>query len=228
VDPPTLLAVRRRRSSEPESMSQGVVLYLDDVEALRAALAEDGGPVEILTKDAELESVDELKRAANVRELDLTRREPYVSVWFRGYGARLHAWDDDVRSRAICYEVRSILDNCKKRWWNPEAMSSLILALVLVISVVGLGLIAVAATEAFSVPDEFLLAAAPIVLGINLALLGLSAYGREHFGFKLIPRYRHEHSTFWNRNKDTLLVQGLLLIPTNVLTALIVYFLIRD
>jgi hypothetical protein len=210
--------MRPRRRSEPESLGKGFVLYLDDVEALRAVLAYDDAHVELHTDEVELANVAELKRVSTVQELDLTRRDdPHVSVWFRGYGARIHTWEDDIRSRGMASDVRSILDKCRGRRFLSPGMIWLVLAIVAAYAVAG----------ALLVWADFFWGW-PLAAALNVVLWLGWLYSLDHFGFKLIPHYRHEHTTFWSRNKDTLIVQGVLLIPTNVVTALIVYFVTRD
>lgn len=93
-----------------------VIVYREDIELLVDKLSqkvgENDGEVTLKTDEYEYENIEELlqNEADNLTGLSISRRKPYVSVYFDGrMGLWLYAEDDSLIAKGIFAEMTSVL-----------------------------------------------------------------------------------------------------------------------
>jgi hypothetical protein len=104
-----------------------VSLFREDVVAITEALKQNDGKLRLKTEKFEYDSLEELFSNTEdpLIKLSLARDEPHISVDFDGsMGVWIYSRKDDLLSKAIFFELQSLLDS--KRKWSHLALSKLL------------------------------------------------------------------------------------------------------
>lgn len=95
-----------------------VSVFREDIIAIAEALKQNDGKLRLKTEKFEYDSLDELLANSEdpLFKMSLARDEPHISVDFDGFkGVWLYSRNDDLLSKAIFFELQSLLES-KRKW----------------------------------------------------------------------------------------------------------------
>lgn len=191
--------MERRTKSLAENVTP-VKLYLDDVDAIVQAMQAAGeGEVTVTTVDHVLRSVEELERYGEgvLRDVEIQRFNPYVSVHLRGAGAWIYTATDEPVSTGVYYKILALVARRRRRvgWLTGSSWAW----------VVGGVLINVGAPLIYATDSSPLIAfgAVLLILGLVTLIASLVSVSR---GAVLVPARKRDAPSFFQRNTDRLII----------------------
>jgi hypothetical protein len=212
----------RRKEPGDLPMVVPVRLYLEDVRALYDEIANASGGARLETDEWELESPDELVKIRESRLSTLRLRGKdasvvYVNIW--PHGAYVGRWGDAAEVVVAAGKLQDILLDCRKKPQWLFSYWSLIL---------WFGLEIVALVLLFGGIDGRTAVIVGAVLW-TLAFLGLLQLvsNRSFRGSLVYLRHRRDSPSFFKRNSDALIVNGVVSLASASLSAVITYYLTR-
>jgi len=203
--------MKRVKSTYVESLGP-VKLFLNDVEEIVSILREVSATVDIRTDEYSMESVEELKKldVDCIHELTIQCREPYVSLELDRYRIWLYIAEDTPVSRGLFEKVKEVLVRRRRRLARILRNPSLIwvpLGLLIYPIVIGLRL------------SNWSLLALGLFLLISICIWGRWAWVARFERYStIVLRRQSEHKSFWERNKDQLLLSVISAIIGGVIT----------
>lgn len=185
-----------------------VVVYLDDLEAIENVLLEKSTHIEIKTEDYKYSSIKELSEKSKnkrIQKLHIESTNPYLNIEFDKLWTRVYCSLDSLEAAGIFWKLDQIIKGTRRLgklsfFYKFSALWIINGIMVLVSKFLSLNLII---AQSVSV---LLLAFTLWILYINLT---------RHSEIVLI--YKSSKITFWNKNKDAIIV--------NLITALVTFAL---
>jgi hypothetical protein len=199
---------------------KSVRLYRDGFEEILEVITKYCESVKISSGDYEYESLDELegKQGANPTEVQIIGWSPYVYFHVsRGSMGRSWVSADGEGSETPYLLISKVLAENKRKWLRLTLHP----LVCLVYFVIGAALVLIFREPITTHFSRIFLT----VVCSSLALILLSySYAVTVGQYSYISlRRKHEKSTFWMRNKDTILVGVMVAIITAFITWLITY-----
>jgi hypothetical protein len=207
-----------RRKSENTRLIRGVRAYIDDIERLHRELAQGCESVTIETKDYEVEAISDLRDYPKDRipDLRLSGWQPSVSVNLSGIGASIHRHDSSDAAFALADRLRAILESSQRRtaWLYTWA------GYIAIIAALNTANLAISLTDPFGDSSRWVARAVAVIAVI---LSGVLLYVFLWRGAVVYRVPRHEAPSFIRRNRDALIVNGLV----GLVSVLATYFVTR-
>lgn len=187
-------------------------LYLDDLEEMFEVFSSTGRDAKILTAGFEMDSIAELASLSDrtLHTLEMQCFGPYVSMDFRPTTTWLWRGDDDNASRGAVDRIRTIVARRRRRfsWLTGPEISGVLGGLGLFLLVVG----------AFLLITLHPAGIAAVAAGAVLVVPSRRIYLGRNFHTTIVLARRAEAPGFWARNKDRLIVAGITIVLTAIVT----------
>lgn len=185
-----------------------VTLFREDIATIAETLTQNDGKLFLKTEKYEYDSLDELlsNQEDTLFKLSLRRDQPHISVDFDGsIGVWIYASNDDLFSKAIFFELKSLLES-KRRG------SHFVVAKITKV----MGWLGALGGGAFAVAGDWTSAALLWML-IPLDIIFSFAKHRSGISTELMA----QRKTFWQRNSDHIVVALIGAIAGAVITFII-------
>ena len=187
-------------------------LYLDDLEEMFEVFSSTGQNAKILAAGFEMESIDELASLPDrtLHELEMRCFDPYVSMDFRPTTTWLWRGDDSNTSRGAVERIRTIIARRRRRfsWIEGPAFSGVSGGLA--VTLLGEG--------AFLLITLHPAGIAAVVAGAVLVMPSIRFFRGRNSHTTIVLSRRVEAPGFWARNNDRLIVAGITIVLTAVVT----------
>jgi len=193
-----------------------VKLYLDDVEEIVDSFKEISGKVMISTDEYSVDAVSELSEIHHIKELTIWSGLPYLGLMVtRHYVSLRSLGSSSTQMRGVASKISDILKS-RTRLYPLSLLSTASPYLGVVWGLLlPLGLISIAEGVRNKQLWLFSLGSAATVLGMVMAYLGIFGLGS-----RIISKKRSAEESFWERNKDTVVVSTIMLFLGALLTFL--------
>lgn len=191
-------------------------LYLDDVEEIADSFKGISGKVMISTDKYSVDAVSELSEIHHIEELTIWSDLPYLGLMItRHYVSLRSVGSSSTQMRGVASKIGEILKSRARLYpvsllsTAPPYLTGGVLGLLL-----PLGLISIEVGFMNKQLWLFSLGSAATVLGMVMVYL---IFG---LGSRIISKKRSAEESFWERNKDTLVVSTIMLFLGALLTFL--------
>jgi len=170
-----------------------VKLFYDDIEEIYEILKAANNEVKIEADNYEIESLDEILTIKKpfFTNLQISIRNPYVSINFKNNEIWLYASEDTAIQRGL-YEKLKLLINKKKRLFAPLLQNSIFSGLYL------------GTSFWWFLTKEFTMGLIIIITGLLWMYLGYKSQF-QHFSI-IVPEYSNNKPNFFIRNKDNIIL----------------------
>lgn len=172
-----------------------IKLYLDDLEEIEEALKKASDSISFETEEYEFDSIEELKthyKTAQLYELEVSTRSPYVSLDLDRKSAFVYAASSEANSAGAFYRLEQIIS---RRLLKPRWIYSL--PLVLVLTSIGTFV-----QYHFSNRINYYVSLSIAILLMIWGIFACYVALRRHSVIVLI--HRNSEEPFFQRNKDNL------------------------
>jgi hypothetical protein len=181
-----------------------VILYIEDIKSILDVLHQLNAKIELATIDAKYDNLEELlqNEPKLIYFLQITCREPYISIDLKGYEVWLYIAEDNLISRGAFEKIKTILNSRKRRFWkiiNNSAVNGLLIGTIL--SVTTFQIKRIIENKIFL--TQILLPASLLILMI---IGNIYTHNISVSKYSTIQLINKENKNFFNRNKDNLLL----------------------
>lgn len=189
-----------------------VKVFLDDLEAIESALKEFAENIVIETDGYSFSSTDELitkYKNQSIRTLEISIYNPcYIHIEFSPLWVKLYSGSDSTSATGLFYKLDSILSSATRK---PEFFYSYTFFILFTVII---------NASSFFLPKE-LKVVAIICNSIYIIWVCYFSYIRLMNSAKIIMTKRHDLKSFFQRNKDALIVNSFVGIVTIFVTLLL-------
>jgi len=211
--------MRKIAKSKSETIGP-VILYFDDLGLLVDIFNEACESVEIETNGYELDNINEIKdlREELITSLSIKGINPYVTLEFSPHSIRLYISEESFVQIGVLESVKNFLSIRARKWsWLTQnsfgAGASIPIAFSFII-------------YAFNKPDLHSIGLATLTLGIAIMWNWSNYHGTLNRHTIIYPlENRRGKRTFFQRNKDQIVLIFLTAIVTSVITFLVTKWL---
>lgn len=197
-----------------------VILYNDDIEEIVDVLKAACTKVTIEDDEYEYASLEELKqqRGKKIKKLTITGHSPYIILKVKRAKFASSLYAEGTEESIIPYtKIKAVLERRKRRvlhfffnWYSYFVLSGIVTVLTYIISRIRPDLASTWISHVAQV----------IIIVVILAFVMSVGMG----GFSLIVlNKQHEQESFWDRNKDVVIVGIIMAIIGSLLTLLVTY-----